>query len=52
MEATSLYPYFEKHGSAEAIQQNRQEIRQAINTVKVNSIDVKMKKIWQQFIKE
>ena len=51
MKSNSLYPYFDKYRNDETIKQNHQEIEQAIDEVKINTIDIKIKKIWDRFIK-
>lgn len=51
MKSNSLYPYFDMYRTEETIKQNHQEIEHAIDEVKINTIDIKIKKIWDRFIK-
>ena len=43
------YEYFNRYRTEATIQQNHQEIKQAIDEVK--DVDVKIQKIWNRFIK-
>ena len=51
MKPNSLHTYFEVSRTEETIKQNQQEIEQAIDNVTGRDIDIKIKKIWDRFIK-
>ena len=51
MKSNSLYPHFDMCSTEETIKQNHQEIEQAIDNVTGRDVDIKIKKIWDRFIK-
>jgi len=51
MKQANRYEYFNCYRSEETIRQNHQEIEQAIDKVTDRDIDIKIKKIWDRFIK-
>ena len=51
MKSNSLYPYFDMYRTEETIKQNHQEIEQAVDKVADRDLDIKIKKIWDRFIK-
>lgn len=51
MKPYSLYPYFDMYRTEETIKQNHQEVEQAVDKVTGRDIDIKIKKIWDRFIK-
>ena len=51
MKSNNLYQYFDMYRTEETIKQNHREIEQAIDKVTGRDIDIKIKKIWDRFIK-
>ena len=46
-----MYQYAEEHSTEETIEQNHQEIEQAIDEVTGKNIDKRIQQIWEKFIK-
>ena len=51
MKQANRYGYFNCYRSEKTIRQNHEEIEQAIDKVTGKDIDIKIKKIWDRFIK-
>ncbi len=51
MKQANRYGYFNRYRCEETIRQNHEEIEQAIDKVTGKDIDIKIKKIWDRFIK-
>ncbi|MCK5851314.1 MAG: hypothetical protein KAH23_10400 [Kiritimatiellae bacterium] len=51
MVITGMCGYFDKYRSKKVIKQNRQEIEQAIDSVKGRDVDTEIKKIWERVLK-
>ena len=51
MKQANRYEYFNCYRSEETTRQNHQEIEQAIDNVTGRDIDIKIKKIWDRFIR-
>jgi len=44
----SLYPYFDMYRTKEAIEQDHQEVEQAIDSVTLSKLDRKIQQIWER----
>ena len=51
MKRANRHEYFNSYRSEETIQQNHEEIEQAIDKITGRGLDIKIKKIWDRFIK-
>ena len=51
MKSNNLCRYFDRYRTEETIKRNHEEIEQAIDKVTGRDIDIKIKKIWDRFIK-